>query len=179
MALGDGIRRSILDVDASERLLLKNAIVELHNRFFAGSRTDTPPVGVSYWFKQDEIHQATHVHGGPEFLPWHRELVNRFEIMLRQVDSRLSLHYWDWTRDASPLFTSSFMGNGSGDAGNPWLAAGFYNPAADPYRANAFDPDHNNHEGIQRRYFPGKHGYGDCQCGRLSSHAGPARNRAQ
>lgn len=144
MALGDGIRRSILDVDASERLLLKNAIVELHNRFFAGSRTDNPPGGVSHWFKQDEIHQATHVHGGPEFLPWHREFVNRFEIMLRQVDPRLSLHYWDWTRDASPLFTDSFMGSGSGDAGNPWLAEGFYVPGADPYRADAFDPTHNN-----------------------------------
>lgn len=144
MALGDGIRRSILDVDASERLLLKNAIVELHNRFFAGNRTDDPPGGVSHWFKQDEIHQATHVHQGPEFVPWHRELVNRLEIMLRQVDHRLSLHYWDWTRDASPLFTSSFMGNGNGDAGDPWLSAGFYNPVADPYRGDAFDPAHNN-----------------------------------
>lgn len=144
MALGDGIRRSIVDVDPAERLLLKNAIVELHNRYFAGTRTDIPPGGVSFWFKQDEIHQATHVHGGPEFIPWHRELVNRFEAMLRQVDSRLSLHYWDWTRDASSLFTSSFMGSGSGDAGNPWLAAGFYVPGADPYRGDAFDPAHNN-----------------------------------
>lgn len=144
MALGDGIRRSILDVDASERLLLKDAIVELHNRFFAGSRTENPPGGVSHWFKQDEIHQATHVHGGPEFLPWHRELVNRFEIMLRQVDPRLSLHYWDWTRDATPLFTASFMGSGSGDAGNPWLAAGFYAPGADPFRGDVFDPAHSN-----------------------------------
>jgi hypothetical protein len=144
MALGDGIRRSILDVDAFERLLLKNAIVELHNRFFSGNRTDNPAGGVSYWFKQDEIHQATHVHGGPEFLPWHRELLNRFETMLRQVDPRLSLHYWDWTRDASPLFTSSFMGSGSGDAGDPWLSAGFYAPGADPYRGDdAFDLTHN------------------------------------
>ncbi len=144
MALGDGIRRSILDVDASERTLLKNAIVELHNRFFAGTRTDSPPGGVSHWFKQDEIHQATHVHQGPEFLAWHRELVNRFEIMLRQVDDRLSLHYWDWTRDATPLFTNTFMGSATGDAGDPWLAAGFYVPGADPYRADAFDPAHNN-----------------------------------
>ena len=144
MALGDGIRRSILDVDEAERTLLKNAIVELHNRFFAGVKTDSPPGGVSHWFKQDEIHQATHVHGGPEFLAWHREFINRFEIMLRQVDDRLSLHYWDWTRDATPLFTDDFMGGGNGDAGDPWLAAGFYVPGADPYRADAFDPAHNN-----------------------------------
>ena len=25
------------------------------------------------------IHQATHVHGGPGFIPWHREIVNRLD----------------------------------------------------------------------------------------------------
>jgi hypothetical protein len=50
--------------------------------------------------------------------------------MLRQVDDRLSLHYWDFNRDPAPLFTSSFMGSGSGAAGDPWLAAGFYDPDA-------------------------------------------------
>src|ERR671912_66548 len=99
MALGDGIRRNIKNVDPTERALLKDAFVQLNNRFFGGARTDTPPGGVSWWFKQDEIHQATHVHNGPEFLPWHREIVNRLERMLRQIDDRLSVHYWDWTQD--------------------------------------------------------------------------------
>jgi hypothetical protein len=107
---------------------------------------------VTWWFKQDEIHQATHVHGTPEFVPWHRELVNRLEEMLRQVDSRLSLHYWDWTQDprAIPnanlgggttgtlnLFTSDFMGYGgstSAPIGEPWLSAGYYVPGANPHR---------------------------------------------
>lgn len=31
------------------------------------------------------------MHGGTEFLPWYRELVNKFEIMLRQVTSALRL----------------------------------------------------------------------------------------
>jgi Common central domain of tyrosinase len=48
---------------------------------------------VSWWFKQDEVHQATHVHRGPEFLPWHREFTNRFEELLRQINPQLSLHY--------------------------------------------------------------------------------------
>ena len=92
MALGDGIRRNIAQVEPSERMALRDAILEMHRRFYPGNRNETPPGGVSWWFKQDEIHQATHVHGGPEFLPWHRELTNRFEALLRQINPQLSLH---------------------------------------------------------------------------------------
>src|SRR5262249_40340199 len=46
-----------------------------------------------------------------EFLPWHRELCNRFEALLRKVDPQLSLHYWDWTTDPRGLFTAQFMGS--------------------------------------------------------------------
>ncbi len=145
MALGDGIRRNIADVDPTERALLRDAIIEMHRRFFPGLKTDSPPGGVSWWFKQDEIHQATHVHGGPEFIPWHRVLLNKFEEMIRQVNPLLSLHYWDWTQDATFLFTTDFMGAANGDAGDPWLLAGFYVPGADPYRGDsAFDTAHNN-----------------------------------
>jgi hypothetical protein len=55
--------------------------------------------GVSYWDKQDQIHQATHNHGGNSFIPWHRELCNQFEKLLQQVDPDVALHYWDWTQD--------------------------------------------------------------------------------
>ena len=155
MALGDGIRRNIKDVDPIERGLLKDAFVELNNRFFGGTRTDTPTGGVSWWFKQDEIHQATHVHNGPEFLPWHREIVNRLEVMLRQINPQLSLHYWDWKENPTSLpnanlgggttgtlnlFTTSFMGYGgssSNSVGEPWLSAGYYNPGAANKRDNA------------------------------------------
>ena len=68
MALGDGIRRNIMSVSALEQQLFINAIVQLNQRPFPGTRTDFPAGGVSHWFKQDEIHQATHVHGGPAFL---------------------------------------------------------------------------------------------------------------
>jgi hypothetical protein len=152
MALGDGTRRNIASVDPSERALLRDAFLELNRRTFPGARGDRPPGGVSLWFKQDEIHQATHVHGGPQFLPWHREIVNRFEELLRQVDPRLSLHYWDWTQDprAVPganlgggatgtlnLFTPDFMGFGGSlprPIGEPWLGARYYVPVADPHR---------------------------------------------
>ena len=159
MAFGDGIRRNIAQVEPSERALLREAFLELNRRFFPGLRTDTPTGGVSWWFKQDEIHQATHVHGGPEFLPWHREIVNRLEAMLRQINPQLTLHYWDWTQDPTSipnanlgggttgtlnLFTADFMGfGGSTDSpiGPPWQNAvgpfrsdGFYVPGASPDR---------------------------------------------
>jgi hypothetical protein len=145
VALGDGIRRNIADVDPSERTALKDAIIEMHHRFYPGTRGETPPGGVSWWFKQDEIHQATHVHRGPEFVPWHRELTNRFEELLRQINPQLSLHYWDFKQDPRniptgntgggmtgtlSLFDSNLMGSSSGEAGDPWLAAGFYDPKA-------------------------------------------------
>jgi hypothetical protein len=150
MALGDGIRRNILSVSASERQRFVNAIVELNHRYYPGSRTDFPAGGVSYWFKMDEIHQATHVHGGAAFLPWHRELCNYFESLLREVDPDLSLHYWDWNQSIAPLFP--LFGNTSGDAGEPWLSAKFYDPAApgDNWRdetvhANPFTPTWTGH----------------------------------
>lgn len=88
------------------------------------------PDGVSYWDKQDQIHQATHVHGGPAFVPWHRELCNRLEAMLQEVDPAVALHYWDWTTDPTnapdgsggsvDLFTAQNMGSANGRAGAPF-----------------------------------------------------------
>lgn len=163
MALGDGIRRNIAHVDPSERALFRDALIELNNRVFPGARTDTLPGGVTWWFKQDEIHQATHVHSfspgdNPEFVPWHRELMNRMEAMLREINPQLSLHYWDWTQDPRSipnanlgggntgqldLFTADFMGYGgttSAPIGEPWLSAGYYVPGASPHRDSSNNP---------------------------------------
>ena len=122
MALGDGIRRNIAHVSTAERQRFRDAIVELNSRKY--------PDNVSKWVKQDQIHQATHVHKSLAFLPWHRELCNRFELLLREVDADLSLHYWDWTEDprqaddgaggAVDLFTPNFMGTAVGAVGVPF-----------------------------------------------------------
>jgi tyrosinase-like protein len=159
MALGDGIRRNVATISPEERNRLRDAMITLQQRSFPGNRSDERPVGgVTVWFKQDEVHQATHVHRGPAFLTWHREITNRFEASLREVDPMVSLHYWDWQTDPrrSPdgrggfvnLFTQEFMGAALGSAGEPWLSAGFYNPTANPFRSdidfntndNPFDP---------------------------------------
>ncbi len=145
MALGDGIRRNIATVSKEERDLFVAAIIELNNRYYPGNKNDFPAGGVSKWFKQDEIHQATHVHQQTHFFPWHRELINRFEVLLREVNPLLSLHYWDWNQDPTNipdgdggfinLFTSDFMGSSTGFAGTPFapdaalFRPGLYNPA--------------------------------------------------
>src|SRR5262249_50502130 len=97
MALGDGIRRNVATISDEEKNRLVNAFLQLDtNQLY--------PDGVAFWDKQEDIHKEAHaagqnVHGGPAFLPWHRELVNRLEALLRLVDPQLSLHYWDWTTD--------------------------------------------------------------------------------
>jgi hypothetical protein len=158
--LGDGIRRNIASVTKEERDRFRDAILALGSKLFPGAKTDPIPGGVSYWFKQDEIHDSTHVHFCPAFLPWHRELMRRFEAMLREIDPALSLHYWDWTADpqnltdsdGNPLnlFTPDFMGNAIGagnteiEIGPPWKSAAvpglFYGAAAGQDRETTLNP---------------------------------------
>ena len=67
-------------------------------------------------------------HGGPGFLPWHREWLRRFEMDIQAIDSSVTLPYWDLldpvgTRDI--LFQDNFMGpDGSGPNGE--MMSGFF-----------------------------------------------------
>jgi hypothetical protein len=141
----DKLRRDISKVSKEEKTAFLDAIIGLNKKKYPGKRDDPIVGGVSWWFKQDEIHQATHVHHGPAFLPWHREICNRFESLLREINPSVSLHYWDWNTDPIGLFASDFMGNSNGPAGDPWLREGFYIPNSNPYRGNnPFDLSHSN-----------------------------------
>ncbi len=116
------VRRNVAHISKAERDRLRDAFLNVNRKLF--------PDGVSYWYKQDQIHQNTHVHGLPSFLPWHRELLNRFEALLQEVDPLVALHYWDWTTDPRnssdgnggifDLFNSDFLGASSGPAGPPF-----------------------------------------------------------
>jgi hypothetical protein len=119
----------------ADRQNFVDALMRLNSRRYPGQRTDTPLAGgVSYWMKEDEVHQATHNHGGPSFIPWHRELVNRFEANLRLEDPLVSLFYWEWFYDprwdnvVASEFGPGFMGAANGAIGEPFLSKGFYRP---------------------------------------------------
>lgn len=164
MALGDGIRRNIATVSQEERDRLRDAIIKLQTQqHYPGVRGDSPVGGVSHWFKQDEIHANSHVHNCPAFVPWHREFVNRMELLIREIDPQLSLHYWDWTQDPRQLpdgqggqinlFDAGFFGQPNGQypgepmqaANSPYRPDGFYVPDANPYRSDIpGDPAHDN-----------------------------------
>jgi len=135
MALGDGIRRNITSISTEERNLFVAAIRQLDSASMVypnnmGLESADGAGNVTYWDMMEEIHKDAHVggvdvHAGPAFIPWHRAIVNQFEVLLRQVDPRLSLHYWDWTTNptagAVPILgPAGFMGSASGDAGVPF-----------------------------------------------------------
>src|SRR5260221_4804656 len=123
MTIGDGIRRDVALITQGERDRFLAAILKLDSTLLF-------PDGVTFWDKQEGIHVNGHemgldVHGGPAFVAWHRALCNKFELLLREADPMLSLHYWDWTTDPRSaaggraiLFTPAFMGRSNGNAGN-------------------------------------------------------------
>ena len=56
------------------------------------------------WDSFTNTHAASMMiaHSDPEgkawyFLPWHRCFISDFELRLREIDSRVTLPYWDWS----------------------------------------------------------------------------------
>ncbi len=80
------------------------------------------PGGITYWHKQDQVHQSgpANRHGTSAFLPWHREFINRYEVLLQEANPLVTLLYWDWTTNPSGFFIPTFMGaSGSGAGAAP------------------------------------------------------------
>lgn len=84
--------------------------------------------GVYDNFVQDHMNSMPDAHSAPAFLPWHREFLNRFELELRNIDSSVTLPYWDWTVDnsaSSSIWNSDFMG-GNGRASDGQVTTGAF-----------------------------------------------------
>jgi tyrosinase len=113
-----GIRKNQATLTATEKARFIAAVLQLkasgiYDRYVADHR--------------DAMQRAPMLaHGGSAFLPWHRELLRRFELDLQRVDSSVTLPYWDWTADRSPassLWAADFMG-GDGEAGSLRVTTG-------------------------------------------------------
>lgn len=129
------VRRNAADLSQEEWGRYVTAVSQLLDRFpppepAVPTRGIPPPAQINWWFKQDQIHAAAGVHDSPIFLPWHRELVNRFEALLQEIDPEVTVPYWDWTTDprATPdrtgrrvdLMTETIMGSDQGEIGPPF-----------------------------------------------------------
>jgi tyrosinase len=60
-----------------------------------------------------EMHFFMGIHRSSHFLPWHREMLLRFERELQRFHPDVTIPYWDSTVDRSPsdpLWANSFLG---------------------------------------------------------------------
>ena len=71
------------------------------------------------------IHQtqfSAGIHGRDQFLPWHRWFILEYENLLRRVDCRFTVAYWDWSVvSRTPWRESGFdlwLGQDDGFGGN-------------------------------------------------------------
>ena len=81
-------------------------------------------------------------HGGPAFLPWHREYLRRFERALQEIDASVSLPYWDWTIDrtlTASIWDSDFMG-GNGTGPSQQVATGPFAYSTGEWTLTVLDP---------------------------------------
>ena len=53
------------------------------------------------------------IHERDFFLPWHRWFILQYENLLRQIDCRITVPYWDWSLVAASPFTSSVWNSGN------------------------------------------------------------------
>lgn len=129
------IRKSAVDLDASERDRFLEALIRLkHNQ------APDAPSGVSVFDQFVALHGAVMAVTVPEaqdivnfahwnigFCPWHRQYLKEFEMALQMEVAEVTIPYWDWTDhvDAiNKLFTPDFLSS---------LNAGLPQPISDGF----------------------------------------------
>ena len=82
------------------------------------------------------------IHNSPLFLPWHRELLLKFEAALQQVsgDRTMRIPYWDFNDAASSaaVFSDDFMGGMGDPSQGGAVTTGVF--AKGQYQLRVFDP---------------------------------------
>ncbi|MFD6276453.1 tyrosinase family protein [Streptomyces sp. NPDC060209] len=115
-------RKNQRDLTRTEKKRLVDAILELKR---SGRYDDFVTMHRQYYVTDAESRPRP-AHMTPSFFPWHRQYLLEFEKALRSVDSRVSIPYWDWTRDntaSASLWAEGFLG-GNGRPGDRQVMTG-------------------------------------------------------
>ncbi len=135
------VRKNASSLSAEEWHRFLTAVVTLKHTFPPGSGISVYDMFVALHVGVTQLNGAQTTdgaHGGPAFLPWHREYLKRFEQALQSVDARVTLPYWNWglgdDDDEIGLFADDRLGP-LGAAGTFTVDSGYF--ARDP---NALNP---------------------------------------
>ena len=113
------VRKNFLDVTELERCRYIRAV----------KKASTTEPFKSEYDQLIAIHEIlffnTGIHNKNFFLPWYRWYILAYENILRKVDCRVTVPYWDWSLDSGSAFTSEVWNSnlckytGLGGDGNP------------------------------------------------------------
>src|SRR4051794_21420297 len=94
----------------------------------------------AYLYKYSFYDVTSNAHVGPAYLPWHREMLHRFDLELQRVDPEVVLPYWDWTDPecTDAVFSDDFMGGAGNPANGNAVEAGPFGQDSE-FRINVYD----------------------------------------
>ena len=97
-----GIRKNYRNLTAVERDHFVNALLQVKANGI-----------IDHFAAIHEMHFFMGIHVSSHFLPWHREMILRFERELQKVHPDVTIPYWNSTVNTSPsdpLWDNSFLG---------------------------------------------------------------------
>ncbi|KGG51785.1 hypothetical protein DI09_27p240 [Mitosporidium daphniae] len=121
------LRKEFRDMSPAEWSRFKRALLKMMDgsttpQANTGEDALPPPTSITFW---THLHLASvpHAHGTPQFLPWHRLFLHKFELALRLIDPYVTIPYWDWSLDApnpasSPIWSLPYLGTVYSESGD-------------------------------------------------------------
>jgi tyrosinase len=120
------VRKNVVDLTSEEKRAFVQALQTLKQTFPEGSQVSIydqfvaihiGAMGLMYEGAKGPAAGHDGAHESALFLPWHRELLARFEKALQAVNPYVTIPYWDWTdpKALDVIFQDDFLGgNGQG-----------------------------------------------------------------
>ena len=95
----------------------------------------------------------TGIHEADFFLPWHRWYILQYEDLLRRVDCKVTVPYWDWSAVAVDPWSSSMWNTGDDGFGGDGVPNAKYCVKDGPFRDPVWSYPSNNKRTCLRRSF--------------------------